>query len=124
MRLHFFAYAFPPTGLFSVLPTLAYAFAFHPTCDIFVRYLMPDNRMIPLCKLYKNTSKTSGRRYFVGNLSFTSKLLIFQNEDAKEGEPGWTVFIAEREQKPKPYPEAGNHGGIEGGDYPARRRAF
>jgi len=36
----------------------------------------------------------------VGNLSFTSKLLVFQNEDAKDNEPGWTLFLAEREQKP------------------------
>ena len=93
---------------------------------------MPD-KLIPLCKLYENVSKTSGgKRYFVGNLSFTSKLLIFQNEDAKDGEPGWTVFIAEREQKPEagdrrqparpqPYPEAGDHGGVDGGDWPRRR---
>ena len=56
-------------------------------------------KMIPLCKLYENISKTSGKTYFVGNLSFTSKLLIFQNEDAREGEPQWTVFLAERESK-------------------------
>lgn len=30
------------------------------------------------------------------------KLLIFPNEEAKEGEPQWTVFLAEREQKPQP----------------------
>jgi hypothetical protein len=63
---------------------------------------MPDNRMIPLCKLYENTSKTTGKKYFVGNLSWSSKLLIFQNDDAKESEPGWTVFIAEREPKQQP----------------------
>ena len=63
---------------------------------------MPD-KLIPLCKLYENISKTTGKRYFVGTLSFTSKLLIFQNEDAKDGEPQWTVFLAEREQKPKPH---------------------
>ena len=49
---------------------------------------MSDNRMIPVCRLYENVSKTTGKRYFVGNLSFTSKLLVFQNEDAREGEPG------------------------------------
>lgn len=93
-----------------------------------------QDKLIPLCKLYENTSKTTGKRYFVGNLSFTSKLLVFSNEDAKEGEPGWTVFIAEREQKPqgdgnrpatkpKTDPEAGDHGGIGGGDWPRRRPA-
>ena len=59
-----------------------------------------QDKLIPLCKLYENTSKTTGKRYFVGTLSFTSKLLVFQNEDAKDGEPGWTLFIAEREPKP------------------------
>jgi hypothetical protein len=63
-----------------------------------------QNKLIPLCKLYENTSKTTGKRYLVGNLSFTSKLLIFQNDDAKDGEPGWTVFITEREPKPQPAP--------------------
>lgn len=76
---------------------------------------MPD-KLIPLCRLYENVSKTTGRRYFVGNLSFTSKVLLFQNDDAKEGEPGWTLFITEREPKPD-----GDYGGIDKGD-PARRR--
>jgi hypothetical protein len=58
-----------------------------------------SDTLIPLCNLYENTSKTTGRRYFVGNLSFTSKLLAFQNEDARQGEPGWTVYLTEREQK-------------------------
>jgi hypothetical protein len=77
-----------------------------------------QDKLIPLCKLYENVSKTTGKRYFVGNLSFTSKLLIFQNEDAKEGEPGWTVFIAEREPKP----QAGDFSGVTGGGYPTGRR--
>jgi hypothetical protein len=63
-------------------------------------------------------------------LLLTSKLLIFRNEDAKEGEPQWTCFIAEREPKPegdgtrlttRPKPAPGDYGGIDGGDYPARR---
>ena len=58
-----------------------------------------QDKLIPLCKLYENISKTTGKCYFVGNLSFTSKLLIFSNEEAKEGEPQWTLFLAEREQK-------------------------
>jgi len=63
-----------------------------------------QDKLIPLCKLYENTSKTTGKRYFVGNLSFTSKLLIFQNDEAKDGEPQWTVFLAEREPKPQTVP--------------------
>lgn len=60
-----------------------------------------QDKLIPLCKLYENVSKTTGRRYFVGNLSFTSKVLVLENQDRKEGEPGWTVFLAEREPKPQ-----------------------
>lgn len=82
---------------------------------------MPDNKLIPLCKLYENISKTTGKRYFVGNLSFTSTLLIFQNEDAKDGEPQWTVFIADREQKPAT--SQGQGGGIPDPGWPSRRPA-
>jgi hypothetical protein len=80
---------------------------------------MMADKLIPLCNLYENVSKTTGKTYFTGTLSFTSKLLIFQNENAKEGEPGWTVFLAEREAKPKP---AGDFGGITGGDFPRKMR--
>ena len=59
-----------------------------------------QDKLIPLCRLYENTSKTTGKRYFVGNLSFTAKLLLLRNDEAKEGEPQWTLFLAEREQKP------------------------
>jgi hypothetical protein len=59
------------------------------------------DKLIPLCRLYENTSKTTGKRYFVGNLSFTAKLLLLQNEEAKEGEPQWTLFLTEREPKPQ-----------------------
>lgn len=88
---------------------------------------MPD-KLIPLCKLYENVSKTTGKRYFVGNLSFTAKLLIFQNEDAKDGEPQWTVFLAEREPQPpggervttRPTPQ---DSGIPDPGWPTRRPA-
>jgi hypothetical protein len=79
-----------------------------------------QDKLIPLCKLYENISKTTGKRYFVGNLSFTAKLLIFQNEDAQEGEPGWTVFLAEREQKPATAPSLAE--GIPDPGEPMRRR--
>ena len=93
---------------------------------------MPD-KLIPFCKLYENTSKTTGKRYFIGNLSFTAKVLLFQNDDAKDGEPGWTLFIAEREPKrdesgdrrlpPQPKPEAGDYGGLAGSDSPPHGKA-
>jgi hypothetical protein len=62
---------------------------------------MMQDKLIPLCWLYENTSRTTGKRYFVGNLSFTAKLLILQNDEAKEGEPPWTLFLTEREPKPQ-----------------------
>ena len=77
------------------------------------------DKMIPLCKLYKNTSKTTGKEYFVGNLSLTSKLLIFENQDAQEGEPGWTVFLAERQPKPQADQKASDD--VPAPDYPPRR---
>jgi hypothetical protein len=82
---------------------------------------MQQDKLIPLCKLYRNVSKTSGREYFVGNLSMTTKLLIFENQDAQEGEPGWTVFLAERQPKPQAG-QAQDPGGLAAGDYPARGR--
>jgi hypothetical protein len=59
-----------------------------------------QDKLILLCRLYENTSTASGRRYFVGNLSFTTKLLLMENKKAKEGEPQWTLYLTEREQKP------------------------
>ena len=73
--------------------------------------------LIPLCRLYENVSKTTGKRYFVGNLSFSSKLLLFRNDDAQDGEPQWTLYLAEREQKPQP-----NQDGIPDPGEPVRRR--
>ena len=80
---------------------------------------MPDT-LIPLCKLYENISKTTGKRYFVGNLSFTSKLLLLQNDDAKDGEPQWTVYLTEREQRPTGAPLV--DGGIPDPGEPLRRK--
>ena len=45
---------------------------------------MMADKMIKLCGLYQNVSQTSGKPYFVGTLSYTSKLLLFPNEQAKD----------------------------------------
>ena len=82
-----------------------------------------QDKLIPLCRLYENTSKTTGKRYFVGNLSFTSKLLILRNDEAKEGEPQWTLFLAEREQKPQAADTFRGSDGIPDPGEPMRRRA-
>lgn len=55
--------------------------------------MIPDKK-IELCRLYENVSKT-GKRYLVGNLSFTTKLLILPNEP-KESEPQWTAWVVEK----------------------------
>ena len=60
---------------------------------------MPPDKKTELCRLFENTSKTTGRRYLVGNLSFTSKLLILPNDRALEGEPQWTAFVVEKPPK-------------------------
>ncbi|HJY84456.1 MAG TPA: hypothetical protein VKK81_25670 [Candidatus Binatia bacterium] len=80
-----------------------------------------QDKLIPLCRLYENTSKTTGKRYFVGNLSFTAKLLLLENKDAREGEPQWTLFLAEREQKPQA--STGLADGIPDPGEPMRRRS-
>ncbi|HKA53032.1 MAG TPA: hypothetical protein VKJ47_05170 [Candidatus Binatia bacterium] len=79
---------------------------------------MPD-KLIPLCRLYENVSRSTGKRYFVGNLSFTAKLLLLRNEEAKDGEPQWTLFLAEREPKSQAAP---GPDGIPDPGEPARRR--
>jgi hypothetical protein len=47
-----------------------------------------EQRLVKLYGLYQNVSKSTGKTYFVGNLTLFTKMLIFKNEDAKEGEPG------------------------------------
>jgi hypothetical protein len=80
-----------------------------------------QDTLIKLCGLYENVSKTTGKKYFVGNLSFTAKLLLLENKDAKEGEPQWTLFLAEREQKPRT--SAGRDEGIPDPGEPMGRRS-
>jgi hypothetical protein len=41
-----------------------------------------QDKLISLCRLYENISKTTGRKYCVRNLSFTVKLLLLENKDA------------------------------------------
>lgn len=54
--------------------------------------------LVPLAGLYENTSK-NGNRYFSGYLG-KARVVMFEARDAKEGEPGWTLFVQERPQKP------------------------
>jgi hypothetical protein len=86
-----------------------------------------ESKLIPLCRLYENVSKTSGKKYYVGNWTFTSKLLLLENRDAKEGEPQWTLYVAEREPKPQPRPRQDGQTAFDdipnpADDEPVRRR--
>lgn len=69
---------------------------------------MQQDTLIPLCRLYEDVSK-AGNRYFTGTFTFTTKVVLLQNTEAKEGEPGWTLYISER--TPKPASDAGGRGG-------------
>lgn len=61
---------------------------------------MSDNAaLVPLAGLYENTSK-NGNRYFSGYLG-KARVVMFEARDAKEGEPGWTLFVQERPEKPR-----------------------
>lgn len=92
--------------------------------------------MVKLAGLYEKTSQ-KGNRYFIGRLG-NARLLMFANQDKKaETDPGWWLYVQERSAepkqdvgadrrlttKPKQYPEAGDHGGIDGDDWPRRRPA-
>jgi len=92
--------------------------------------------MVKLTGLYEKTSQ-KGTRYFVGRLG-NAKLLMFANQDKKaETDPDWLVYVQERSaepkqdagrdrpaaHRPKPHPEAGDFGGVDGGDWPRRRPA-
>lgn len=60
----------------------------------------PQAGLIPLCRLYENTSKRTGNRYLAGTLTYTTKVLGFESED-ENGNPCWQVYVQER---PKPIP--------------------
>lgn len=55
----------------------------------------PAGAMVPLTGMYENTSQRSGKKYFTGYLG-RAKLVMLQEDRAAEGQPGWTLFIAER----------------------------
>ena len=91
---------------------------------------MPDT-MIPLCRLYQNTSQKTGKAYLLGNLTYTTKIIGFPSED-EHGNSCWQLFIQEREPKPparldvqaaRPPQQATaqDTGGIDAGDMPSGR---
>ncbi len=55
--------------------------------------------LVPLAGLYENTSK-NGNRYFSGFLG-KARVVMFENRDVKEGELGWTLFVQERQERPR-----------------------
>lgn len=55
--------------------------------------------LVPLCRMYENESKNTGKPYLAGNLTYTTKILGFQAED-DQGNACWQLYIQERPQKP------------------------
>lgn len=53
--------------------------------------------MIKLTGMYENTS-AKGSTYFVGYLG-GSKLVMLRDMKAEEGQPQWSLFVAERPEK-------------------------
>lgn len=98
--------------------------------------------LIPLCRVYQNVSQRTGKPYLVGSLSYTTKIVGFQEETA-DGQTVWQLYIQERPpvervgrkgrdipaptgEKPRrlaEQPGAGDFGGVAGGDYPIRSRS-
>lgn len=58
------------------------------------------NTLIPLAGLYENVSQRIGKRCFTGYLA-RAKLLMLEVKEPEPGEPQWTLFIAERPEKPE-----------------------
>jgi hypothetical protein len=61
-----------------------------------------NDTKIEICGMYENVSKT-GNTYFVGYLGKT-KLVMLKNPHAKDHDPTWTLFLAEREVKQQSIP--------------------
>ena len=57
-----------------------------------------NDQLIPLTGLYENTSQKTGKKYYSGVLG-RAKILLLENKEKEEGKPGWTLFIAERQEK-------------------------
>jgi len=89
--------------------------------------------MVKIAGLYEKTSQ-KGNRYFIGRLN-GARLLMFANPGKQsDTDPDWYLYVQEREEQKgeaggdrrltaRPKPQAPDAGGIDGGDYPARRRS-
>jgi len=53
--------------------------------------------MIRLTGMYERTSAKTGLMYFTGRLNMGSRVLLMQNLRAEEGDPPWSLFIADAE---------------------------
>lgn len=53
-----------------------------------------NSPLIPLCRLFENTS-AKGNRYLIGNLPYTTKLIAFQ-EETDDGQTVWQLYVQER----------------------------
>jgi len=53
--------------------------------------------MIRLTGMYEKKSAKTGLMYYTGRLNMGSRVLLMQNLRAKEGDPPWSLFIADAE---------------------------
>ena len=53
--------------------------------------------MIRLTGMYEKKSAKTGLKYYTGRLNMCSRVLLMQNLRGKEGDPPWSLFIADAE---------------------------
>ena len=53
--------------------------------------------MIRLTGMYEKTSAKTGLRYYTGRLNMGSRMLLMKNLRAGEGDPPWSLFLADAE---------------------------
>jgi len=53
--------------------------------------------MIRLTGMYEKTSAKTGIKYYTGRLNMGSRVLLMQNLRGEEGDPPWSLFIADAE---------------------------
>ena len=57
--------------------------------------------LVPIGGLWKNQDK-NGNDYFSGNFTYKTKLLVMTNSyKDKENDPGYIVYIAKKDDKPR-----------------------
>lgn len=62
---------------------------------------MAENALIKLCGLW--TQDKNGKKYMAGNLTATTRLMVFKNENKRnEKDPDYNLCIAQKEPRNQP----------------------